>query len=59
MIVNVAMRSWPDIPLQGCPVDATDLDCDGDTDVIDVVRLVNVAFRSGDPATQICDPCAP
>jgi hypothetical protein len=59
MIVNVAMRSWPDIPLQGCPVVATDLDCDGDTDVIDVVRMVNVAFRSGDPAVQICDPCAP
>ena len=38
--------------------DAADANCDGGTDVVDVVKFVNVVFRDGGPATEFCDPCA-
>jgi hypothetical protein len=33
------------------------VDCSQDTDIIDVVKLVSVAFRNGNPAVEFCDPC--
>jgi len=41
----------------GCPTHRGELNCDDIPDVRDVVRLVEVAFRSGDPKIWICDPC--
>ena len=40
-----------------CPFVETDVDCDGVTNVIDVVRFVNVAFRGGDAAVEFCEGC--
>ena len=42
---------------QHCPYQETDADCDGVTNVIDVVRFVNVAFRGGDAAVEFCEGC--
>jgi hypothetical protein len=42
-----------------CPNERTDVTCDGLTNVFDVIRFVDVAFRSVDPATAFCDPCLP
>jgi hypothetical protein len=35
----------------------TDVNCDNATTVQDVVKIVNVAFRAGSPATEFCIPC--
>ena len=40
-----------------CAVVTTDVDCDDDTDVFDVVHLVAVGFRNADPAGEFCEPC--
>lgn len=59
--INTAFRggaATPD-PGENCSAETTDLDCDNATSIIDVVRMVNVVFRGADPATEICDPCAP
>lgn len=57
--VNVAFRGFAEIddnnPL--CPIKATDVNCDGVSSVIDVIKMVDVAFRAGDPAEVFCDPC--
>ena len=59
--VNVAFRNAvaESDPLPECPWVRADVDCDGDCDVLDVVRIVDVTFRGADPATQFCDPCEP
>ncbi|HUU45306.1 MAG TPA: hypothetical protein VM118_06195 [Acidobacteriota bacterium] len=58
--IDVAFRDGvvePD-PSDQCPdLEAIDVDCDGDTDILDVVHFVNVAFRSGDPSVEFCNPC--
>ena len=33
--------------------------CDGVTNVIDVVKFVNVAFRGGDAGVEFCEGCVP
>lgn len=38
-------------------IESTDVDCTNSTDVIDVVRMVNVAFRNADAASKFCTPC--
>jgi hypothetical protein len=57
--INVAFRGFAEIddnnPL--CPTKATDVNCDGVSSVIDVIKMVDVAFRAGDPAAVFCDPC--
>ena len=40
-----------------CPYERTDVDCTGFSNVLDVVKLVNVAFKGHDPATTFCDGC--
>jgi hypothetical protein len=37
-------------------VPCEDANCDGTVNVFDVVLLVDIAFRNGDP-NRICDPC--
>lgn len=41
-----------------CPAIRTDFDCSGYTNIVDVVRLISVAFREANPATELCQPCA-
>ncbi len=55
----VAFRGQSSIPDTSpvCPVNATDVDCNGHSDVIDVIKMIDVAFRSADPASVFCDPC--
>ena len=42
-----------------CNYAQTDVDCSGATDVLDVVRIVNVTFRGTDPTLEFCTPCEP
>jgi hypothetical protein len=61
LTVDVAFRGGtphPD-PDALCPNETTDVNCDGVTNVVDAVKLVEVALRGGDPNIQFCDPCAP
>jgi hypothetical protein len=51
---NAAGQSDPD-----CPRQQTDVDCSGETDVLDVVKVVGVAFRNDLPASTFCSPCSP
>jgi hypothetical protein len=44
-------------PFTDCGVYCVDVDCNGLVNVIDVIYIVNVVFRSADPAIQYCDPC--
>lgn len=57
--IGVAFRASPAIPDPNwrCPYESSDVNCDGVTSVIDVVKVINVAFRSATPATEFCDPC--
>ena len=48
----------PAPPLRGGRTIAP-IDFDHDTDVFDVVRFVNVAFRNQPPEDNFCDPLAP
>lgn len=56
--VGVAFRgvASPD-PNVDCPYETTDMDCSGVTDVVDVVKVVNVSFRNANPATEYCVAC--
>ena len=46
--VNVAFRGAAATTDPLCPYEQTDVSCDGFTNVIDVVKFVNVAFRGGE-----------
>jgi hypothetical protein len=41
-----------------CPTHRGELNCDEIPNIVDVVRIVEVAFRSGDPKIWICNPCS-
>jgi hypothetical protein len=41
-----------------CPKEDSDVNCDGVSDVFDVIAVINVAFTGVDPATEYCDPCS-
>ena len=61
-LVEHVFKSGPALPADPfCPEYANrgDVDCSGFMTVLDVVHVVNVAFRGADPATEFCDPCAP
>jgi hypothetical protein len=55
--IDVAFRSVPAVQDPSCPYVNTDVDCSGGTDIVDVVKCVNVEFRNADRATEFCDPC--
>lgn len=59
LAVGVAFRAAPaeSDPASCCPVVKTDLDCDGLTTVVDVVKMIELAFRNGDPVQVLCQPC--
>lgn len=40
-----------------CLYSPADVDCDGVTGIVDVIRLINVAFRGADPSITFCNPC--
>lgn len=56
---NVAFRNSSPIPDTNptCSTYTTDVDCSGATTVIDLVKMIAVVFRNGNPATEFCDPC--
>ncbi len=58
MLVDYVFRYGP-TPYQdaGCPANRAEINCDLQPNVVDVVRLVEVAFRNGDPDYFICNPC--
>lgn len=55
--IGVAFRGQSAVGDPLCPRARTDVDCTGATNIVDVTRVVNVAFRGADPATEFCDPC--
>ncbi|MEW5701487.1 MAG: hypothetical protein AB1792_04580 [Candidatus Zixiibacteriota bacterium] len=59
--VDVAFRGQGAQPDPGplCSIKQTDADCDSFTTVIDVVKIINVAFRNADPTIEFCNPCVP
>jgi hypothetical protein len=46
-------------PHQGTIDGRTDVDCSGATDIVDVTRMISVAFRGLDPESEFCQPCQP
>jgi hypothetical protein len=40
-----------------CPTEDTDVNCDMQTDVLDVIRMTNVLYRSQSMASQFCRAC--
>jgi hypothetical protein len=55
--VFVASRGATPVFDPNCPRERTDVNCDGFSTVQDVVKVVNVAFRGANPATEFCGPC--
>ena len=55
--VNIAFRNVSATVDLNCPNQRTDVDCNGSTDIVDIVKVVDVAFRSADPAVKFCNPC--
>jgi len=56
--IDVAFRAVPAVQGPACPYTNTDVDCSGDTDIVDVVKSVNVEFRNADRETEYCHPCS-
>lgn len=40
-----------------CPMPDVDTDCNGVPDIVDVIKMIDVAFRGVDPAAAFCNPC--
>jgi hypothetical protein len=40
-----------------CPVENTDVNCDLVTDVLDIVRMINVQYRAASQRNEFCVPC--
>ncbi len=57
-VIDVAFRAVPAVQSPSCPYANTDVDCSGGTDIVDVVKSVNVEFRNADRATEYCHPCS-
>lgn len=53
-IINIAFRGMPEVLLVSCPVAFSDVNCDSQTDVVDVIRIIDYTWRSGPP---LCNPC--
>ena len=56
--INYIFRNG-DVPFQdvGCPENRGEVNCDQVPNVLDIIRIVNVAFRTYDYDAEICDPC--
>jgi len=57
MTIGVALRGGLSLVDVSCPTERTDVNCSGFTDIIDVVKTIEVAFRAAKPATTYCNPC--
>jgi len=57
--IDVAFRAGASVTDAGCSYQRTDVDCNGVTDLVDVIKVIAVAFRAANPATTYHDPCAP
>ncbi|HUU46868.1 MAG TPA: hypothetical protein VM118_14165 [Acidobacteriota bacterium] len=57
--IEVAFREALPIFDPDCPVSRTDVDCNDVTDILDLVRAVDVIFRGADPTSHYCNPCGP
>jgi hypothetical protein len=57
-LINYVFR-YGAVPFQdlGCPANRGEINCDLAPNIVDVVRLIEVTFRNGDPDFFICDPC--
>jgi hypothetical protein len=40
------------------PQSRADVDCSGAPDLLDVIKIINVTIRGGDPAVWFCHPCS-
>jgi hypothetical protein len=56
-MVSVAFRGTAPLTDPDCPNERTDVNCDDYTTVQDVVKVVDIALRGADPATEFCEPC--
>jgi hypothetical protein len=56
-LVDVAFRGEDPGAQQFCPRLPQDVNCDGIIDIVDVISMIEVAFRNGDPDVIFCDPC--
>lgn len=57
--INVSFRGeapTPD-PSPVCPYMRTDINCDGATDLRDIVGIIDVAFNNQSEANAFCNPC--
>ena len=57
--VDAAFRGSVPSADSSMPRERTDVNCDGLTTILDVVKVVNVAFRATDPGIEYCQPCGP
>jgi len=55
--VDAAFRNVAPVVDADCPAVRTDVDADGQTTIIDVVKVANVAFRNETAASNYVDPC--
>ena len=55
--IAVAMRGVHPTQEGNCPIVTTDVDCDGLTNILDVVKMINVAFRGEPESSEFCNPC--
>lgn len=53
-IINIAFRGMHEVLLVSCPVAFSDVNCDLQTDVLDVIRIIDYTWRGGPP---LCNPC--
>ncbi len=56
-LIDVAFRGTPDISDSTCNVSRTDVNADGRTDVVDVVRMIFVVFLGQPPEKYFVNPC--
>jgi hypothetical protein len=55
--IGVALRGLSSVEDPSCPIVGSDVDCSGAVDIMDVVKMIDVAFRGGNLATTFCSPC--
>jgi len=56
VVADVLMGRTPPTTDPGCAYERTDVSCNGTTDLLDLIKFINVVFYAGDPATQFCHP---
>ena len=59
LTIGVAFGGEPEIadPFSQCPFSTTDVNCSGETDITDVIKVINVAYRASPVAKSFALPC--